>query len=71
MRAMLVVAPRVAIVPPLLLSNGVRVVFLMAIPLHPGERDYKSRTSAEQLLQEFERRAVPFWDGTRAACSLS
>jgi hypothetical protein len=70
MGVLLVMRPRVEIIPPLLLDDGVHVLFLQAIPLHARERDYKSRTSAEELMDEFERRQVPYWDGTRGPCEL-
>jgi suppressor of fused protein SUFU len=67
---LLVLTPLEAIIPPLLLSDSIHVLFLQAIPLHAAERDFKARTSAERLMREFEQRNVPFSDGARPEARL-
>jgi hypothetical protein len=70
MTTLLVLRPLEPILPPLLVSDDVHVLFLQAIPLHAAERDFKARMSAEHLMREFEQRNVPFWDGAQPEARL-
>ena len=70
MSALLVMRPREPIIPDLVLDDGRHTVFLQAIPLHRSELAYKTRRGADELINEFERLRVPFWDATRPCCPL-
>lgn len=70
MSALLVMRPQEPIIPDLVLDDGRHTVFLQAIPLHRSELAYKMRRGADELIDEFDRLQVPFWDATRPCCPL-
>ena len=70
MSALLITRPREPIIPDLVLDDERRTVFLQAIPLYRSELAYKTRRGANELIDEFERLQVPFWDATRPCSPL-
>lgn len=65
MTSFLVLKPLTAVIPPLHLDGGLHVDFLQAIPVFASEAAFVSAHHADELLQEWQRSRVPFWDPGR------
>ena len=70
MRHFLILRPRNEVLPPLVLSEGVHVEFLQAIPLFESELGWKARYGTNALIEHWSKARIPFWDPGRAPCDL-
>ncbi len=64
MDSFLVMRPVTEIVPAIE-ADGLHVEILQAIPIFPSEREGLRRQSADQMLDDWQARGVPFWDPER------
>jgi len=67
MSGFLLLQPVVAVIPPLLLSDGIHVEFLQAIPVFQSEVSFKAERGAEGLLERWKAAGLAFWDPRRRA----
>lgn len=65
MNHFLIMRPIVEIIEPAVLTGGIHVEYLQALPMHPAEVRYKIAHSAEALMQLWQASGVAFWDPNR------
>jgi hypothetical protein len=58
------------IIPPLILDNGVHVVFRKIIPLYDNELAYKRDAGSDGLLERWRSQVVPFWNPFRPPSNI-